>query len=64
MGFVKYVTTSLAKGVSYRRPQIESLEEWAAMMKTGMIVAVRVSADERLHDGDYWLAKLVSEHVK
>lgn len=62
VGKMQHATAPLAKGVATRRPQIESLEEWADKLTAGMIVAVRVASDEQRYENEYWLAKLVSCH--
>lgn len=51
-------STPLAKGVSTQVPQLIALEEWADELKADMLVAVNVAADQRGHEGTYWLAKL------
>lgn len=50
--------TPLAKGISTQVPQLVALEEWADELEAGMLVAVNVAADQREHEGAYWLAKL------
>ena len=44
--------------------QIDSLLEWGALLKVGMVVAVRVPPDQRRlwpEEGDYWLVHIDSE---
>ena len=41
--------------------QIESLEEWAALLKLGMVVAVRAAPAERHLEGGFWLLHVDSE---
>ena len=43
-----------------RVPQIESLEEWAALLKLGMVVAVRAAPAERHLEGGFWLLHVES----
>lgn len=59
VGRVLSASAPLAKRAVTRRPKIESLEEWADLLKAGVIVTVRAAVDEHLLEGRYWLAKLV-----
>ena len=44
-----------------RTPQIESLEEWARVLKRSMVVGVRAGAAERHLEGSVWLLLVTSE---
>ena len=45
----------LKKGEVARTNQIESLVEWANLLKPGMVVAVRAAEQEVQLEGPYWL---------
>ena len=47
MGHTKSVQVPLPRGTASRVPQAQSLEEWAGMLKPGMVVAVRAAAAAR-----------------
>ena len=47
MGRTRPVNVPLPRGTASRVSQIESLEEWASLLKLGMVVAVHASAAER-----------------
>ena len=45
VGRVRPVTVPLPRGSTARVAQIESLEEWAALLKPGWVVGVRVASN-------------------
>jgi hypothetical protein len=55
MGRTRPVNVPLPRGTASRVSQIESQEEWASLLKLGMVVAVRASAAERHLEGGFWL---------
>ena len=55
------VKVPLKKGEVARTNQIESLVEWAKLLKPGMVVAVRAAAHEVEIEGPYWLLLVDSE---
>ena len=55
------VTVPLPRGAASRVAQIESLEEWAALLKPGWVVGVRVAKDELHIEGAVWLLLVDSE---
>ena len=61
MGRTRTVQVPLPRGTASRVPQIESLEEWAALLKLGMVVAVRAAPAERHLEGGFWLLHVDSE---
>ena len=63
-GPLSNVKVPLKAGVVQRINQIDSLLEWGALLKVGMVVAVRVPLDQRglwPEEGDYWLVHIDSE---
>jgi len=55
------VTVPLPRGAPSRIAQIASLEEWAALLKPGWVVGVRVASDELRIEGPVWLRLIDSE---
>ena len=51
----------LPRGTASRVGQIESLEEWAALLKRGMVIGVRAAGAEQHHEGPVWLLLIESE---
>ena len=58
------VRVPLKKGEVARTNQIESLEAWGALLKPGMVVAVRVDPREVGLEGTYWLLLVDSEAME
>ena len=54
-GPIASVKVPLKKGEVARTNQIESLVEWANLLKPGMVVAVRAAEQEVQLEGPYWL---------
>jgi|TARA_B110001469_G_scaffold89753_1_gene85184 hypothetical protein len=61
VGRTRPVNVPLPRGTASRVSQIESLEEWASLLKLGMVVAVRAAAAERHLEGGFWLLHVDSE---
>ena len=55
------MTVLLPRGAASRVAQIESLEEWAALLQPGWVVGVRVAKDELHIEGAVWLLLVDSE---
>ena len=60
-GPIASVKVPLKKGEVARTNQIESLVEWANLLKPGMVVAVRAAEQEVQLEGPYWLVLVDSE---
>ena len=61
VGRVRAVTVPLPRGSTARVAQIASLEEWAALLKPGCVVGVRVAKDQLHIEGAVWLLLVDSE---
>ena len=55
------MTVLLPRGAASRVAQIESLEEWAALLQPGWVVGVRVAKDELHIEDAVWLLLVDSE---
>ena len=54
MGFTHQVQVPLPRGAPSRMPQIESLQEWADLLKRKMVVAVRATGAAQHLEGPAW----------
>ena len=61
---MRHVTVPLPRGAASRVAQVESLEEWAALLKPGWVVGVRVARDQVHLEGEAWLLLVDSEAFK
>lgn len=61
VGCTRLVQVPLPKGNVSRTPQIESLEEWARVLKPSMVVGVRAVGAEHHLEGSVWLLLVTSE---
>jgi len=61
LGHTRNVQVPLPRGAASRVGQIESLEEWASLLKPGMMVGVRATGAEQHLEGPVWLLLIESE---
>ena len=61
MGYTRNVKVPLPRGAASRVGQIESLEEWAELLKPAMVVGVRAAGAEQHLEGPVWLLLIESE---
>ena len=61
VGRVRPVMVPLPRGSTARVAQIDSLEEWGALLKPGWVVGVRVASDQLHIEGADWLLLIDSE---
>lgn len=61
VGTLRSVRVPMTRSARPRVPMIESLEEFAALLKPGMIIAVRAAESELDEEGPYWLLRVNSE---
>jgi len=61
VGRMRHVTVPPPRGAASRVAQVESLVEWAALLKPGWVVGVRVASDQVHLEGKAWLLLVDSE---
>ena len=63
MGLTRLVTVPLPRGTASRVPQIESLQEWADLLKPPMVVGVRATGAEQHLEGKVRCQAQLSAHA-
>ena len=61
MGRTRPVQVPLPRGTASRVPLMESLTDWANILKPGMVVAIRAVGAEQHLEGKFWLLLVDSE---
>ena len=61
MGLTRQVQVPLPRGTASRMPQMASLQEWANLLRPGMVVAVRATGADQHLEGPVWLLLVTSE---